>query len=701
MKIRTGSTEEDVVAVNEEIKVNSAAILVVEDDEGSSALLGKILQRCGYGLVGITDTGEEAIRLAEEIRPDLVLMDIGLRGAVDGIEAARLINEHNNIPVVYITGGADDETFERAKKTMPFGYILKPFNMDILRTTIAMALYRSDAEKKLKESEDRNREILSSIPDLMFNLDIEGRFVSEIDASIAGKFWNKEMAGMCRDRIAEAAKTGRMQIFEYSVKRQSVLTHYEARIINSGAEIFLVIVRDITERKNAELELDSYRNNLEKLVAERTADLSDANKILMKEIKLREDVEQNLRVFSHTINQSSHCAVILKSDASVEYVNRAFVQLSGYSETELDSIRINEKVNPVLSEPEVWENITAGDVWKGELYNLTRDGRLYYLAADLSSIKNEEGDTTHYVILAEDITERKTRELALTRARDYLDKSQLEMADMELEWRDWKEKMLARNSSRTDKSLFRNINNSFTQGAGFGSLISLLELLDNTAEKQDGRFSVDAEIYKLVMNNLHIAQDAFKTFINIDWIISNDFKLGRISFSEIYDFIKVTIAGIENYCAIKKQRILINDLIYGYNDICFNINNDFLYKALYEGLINAMKFSKPGTNIIVFVYIHSRNLVISIVNDPEPGENGIIGIPVEYGKVIFEPFYRLSKLVFEQYKTLDFGLGLTLIEKIIQKHGGDVVIHNVMDHTDLRREPQTKVDLTISLPVAD
>jgi signal transduction histidine kinase len=88
------------------------------------------------------------------------------------------------------------------------------------------------------------------------------------------------------------------------------------------------------------------------------------------------------------------------------------------------------------------------------------------------------------------------------------------------------------------------------------------------------------------------------------------------------------------------------------------------------------------------------------LSEPEKGSEGILGVPPEYEKIVFEPFYRLSKLVYEQFKTLDFGLGLTLIEKIIIKHGGDVVLKNIIDHSDIKREPLFKVSLTITLPLA-
>jgi len=75
-----------------------------------------------------------------------------------------------------------------------------------------------------------------------------------------------------------------------------------------------------------------------------------------------------------------------------------------------------------------------------------------------------------------------------------------------------------------------------------------------------------------------------------------------------------------------------------------------------------------------------------------------LGIPKEYEKVVFEPFYRLSKLVYEKYNTLDFGIGLTFVEKIVARHGGEIFAENIVDYSDITKDPQVKVNLMISLP---
>jgi len=103
-------------------------ILIVEDERITAEDIRLSLGGLGYAVTGMASSGEEAIRKAKELHPDLVLMDIVLGGDMDGIEAAKRIRARFNIPVVYLTAYADEKTLERAKVTQPFGYILKPFD---------------------------------------------------------------------------------------------------------------------------------------------------------------------------------------------------------------------------------------------------------------------------------------------------------------------------------------------------------------------------------------------------------------------------------------------------------------------------------------------------------------------------------------------------------------------------------------------
>lgn len=117
-------------------------ILIVEDEDLVSDDIFEALEHYGYTVVGRAATGEDAIALAKDELPDLVLMDIRLEGNMDGIHAARIIRESLNIPVIFLTAYADDTTLERAMVTEPYGYVLKPFKELELRTAIEMALHK-------------------------------------------------------------------------------------------------------------------------------------------------------------------------------------------------------------------------------------------------------------------------------------------------------------------------------------------------------------------------------------------------------------------------------------------------------------------------------------------------------------------------------------------------------------------------------
>lgn len=126
-------------------------ILIVEDENVVREYIKGTLETLGYDVTAAVATGEDAVQQAETTRPDVVLMDIQLKGAFDGIEAAHQISTQYDIPVIYLTSYADDDTLQRAKATKPFGYIVKPFDDKELRATIEIAIYKSQEEKQTRQ----------------------------------------------------------------------------------------------------------------------------------------------------------------------------------------------------------------------------------------------------------------------------------------------------------------------------------------------------------------------------------------------------------------------------------------------------------------------------------------------------------------------------------------------------------------------
>ena len=182
----------------------AAGILVVEDEPVVALDLRTRLTRMGYIVVETVARGEDAVALAGTLSPNLILMDIRLRGGMDGIAAAEEIRNRYGLPVIYLTAHADEATVDRARITEPFGYILKPFDERELRTVIEMALYKHDAERKLRESERRYATTLSSIGDAVIATDPGGgvTFMNPVAEKLTG--WS----------LAETFGTSLKSIFE-------------------------------------------------------------------------------------------------------------------------------------------------------------------------------------------------------------------------------------------------------------------------------------------------------------------------------------------------------------------------------------------------------------------------------------------------------------------------------------------------------
>ena len=150
-------------------------IAIVEDEYIVALDIRNFLERSGYGVAGVFASGEDLLDRYAQLQPDLIIMDIKIRGRLDGVETARLVYERYRTPVVLLTAYADDETVARAKITQPFGYLLKPFEERELRTAIEIALYRASMESRLRESEERFRRLFMEGISGNFLADASGR----------------------------------------------------------------------------------------------------------------------------------------------------------------------------------------------------------------------------------------------------------------------------------------------------------------------------------------------------------------------------------------------------------------------------------------------------------------------------------------------------------------------------------------------
>jgi signal transduction histidine kinase len=171
-----------------------AKIMVVEDESIVAKDLEMTLKRLGYCVPATASSATDALKKAGQHRPDLVLMDIHLHGEIDGIAAARRLRSEMNIPVIYLTAYADDDTVARARETEPFGYLLKPFNERELRSMLEVAIYKHEAESRLRHSDRMAsigtmaagvaHEINNPLSYVIANLELAARSVASVTADL-------------------------------------------------------------------------------------------------------------------------------------------------------------------------------------------------------------------------------------------------------------------------------------------------------------------------------------------------------------------------------------------------------------------------------------------------------------------------------------------------------------------------------------
>lgn len=173
--------------------IESKRVLVVEDESIVALEIQDRLMGLGY-VAFIASSGEEAMKKAGEFHPDIILMDIMLKGGLDGIETARQIRRSMDIPIIYLTAYSDENMLDRAKSTQPFGYLIKPFKARELNVSLDIALYKHDMERRLKESERWLHATLKSIGDAVITTDGKGiiKLINPYAEALTG--WSNEVA---------------------------------------------------------------------------------------------------------------------------------------------------------------------------------------------------------------------------------------------------------------------------------------------------------------------------------------------------------------------------------------------------------------------------------------------------------------------------------------------------------------------------
>ena len=221
--------------------MSKTRILVVEDESIVAKDIQRTLEKLGYEVPATASSATSAYEKLEEVEPDLVFLDVKLKGDQDGVHIAEHIKDRYDIPVIFLTSFVDQETIDRAKVTEPYGYLVKPFNEGDLKTTVEMALFKFSKDRELRLSEQRLSNALGKIENAVFVTDQNLRlnYINEKALSICGGLSGMDSIGLDIYSLIGIEKEGGVVISKDDLKSNVVRDN-----VFSIANAYVIIKKD-------------------------------------------------------------------------------------------------------------------------------------------------------------------------------------------------------------------------------------------------------------------------------------------------------------------------------------------------------------------------------------------------------------------------------------------------------------------------
>lgn len=632
-------------------QMSHLSILIVEDESIVALDLQLQLENLGYKVPTVVPTGEQAVEAAGRFKPNLILMDIRLRGAMDGIEAASAIRKQADVPVVFLTSHSDDDTVRRAARTAPYGYLTKPFQIRELRAAIEVALTKASLERQLREADRWFAHTLRCIDDGVVVTDLQGRvrFLNPAAEALTG--WSSEgavgvevnnvvcvdaaspTAASAHELVASTLKLGRPSERELAV-RHTARDGQGVTVDRSVGPVF-----------------DDHGDRLGAVLV-----LRDATDRLSREARLRASEERFRGAFDHA---PLGMALVSLAGEWLQ-VNAAICQLLGFAPAQL----LGENISRVSSEADAenerrWLNqLLCGKqlVVQFERSFLMRDSTEELPTLVSVSILSENDKPTCYLYQVHDLREQK--------------RAAAQMAELaEERMRREASEFVAKANSDMLSRASHEMRTPLNAVIGFAQLLEIgHEAKDESTRTYAQHIRTAGEHLLVLVNDLldinRSAQGVLR--LNIDaQVVSEivDEALEMLRASAMAQDIALS-AKVDSRLLVFADRMRLR-------------------QVLLNLLSNAIKYNRSGGSVeISSQSLHDQGEVILAISDSG------IGMTEAQMARLYQPFDRLGQ---ENTRIPGIGLGLLISRSLMRDMAGGMAI---------KSEPRVGTTVTLTLPAA-
>ena len=474
-------------------------ILIVEDEVIIAMDLRQRLERFGYQVVGIAATGEQALQICERAPPDLVMMDIVLRGGLDGIETAVRINSRHDVPIVYLTAFGDEKTLMRARDTAPYGYLVKPYRPEEVRACIEVALYKHGMERQLRRSERWFAKTLHCVSDGVLATNEEGkvRFVNPQAARITG--WQEQDAlGLPASQVL------------------SVLGERDRQPLEDPVRIALERRALPEQRLTGIVAAPDGRECIIEYGAAPIVDNDDAllgSVVALRDISHRRQIERALVESEERFHSAFDFAAIgmalVALDGRFLQLNQVICHVLGRSEPEVRGLTLQSVCHAddvSVLDTHLQALLTEGlNSFSIELRLMNAEARVTQTLISVSLVSDADSVPVYYIVQVQDITARRMAEARLTYLAQYDHLTGLYNRASLTRTLEQTLTLCRRQSQRVanlfvDLDNFKLINDTLGHGAGDDVLTTVARRLRGAVRETDlvGRFGGDEFVVVLV-----------------------------------------------------------------------------------------------------------------------------------------------------------------------------------------------------------